>query len=167
MRTTRRRFELRNQQVSLVELAKPALKTLERFISSSQIPPAQSIRSVLGVKAHPDWVYDFSIADLMFIQPLEAEDLQRGLGVSSEFSKDSLIYKVCLLAVSYFCCGTELRYLNNENKMPAGKSVEKTFAKSLELLKAFWPVDSLLVMHIVESCEKKFEETLQEIVRSK
>ena len=34
---------------------------------------------------------------------------------SHELSRDAMLEKIVLLTVSYFCVGTELRFLNNNN----------------------------------------------------
>lgn len=49
----------------------------------------------------------------MHLQPLSTEEMNLHIDNSHELSRDALLQKIILLTVSYFCVGTELRFLNN------------------------------------------------------
>jgi hypothetical protein len=79
-----------------------------------------SSRSTLGVKAaeSDDWIQTFNIGNIMHLQAASFDEfndtskLAFPSFVSSETSKDSLLYKALYVIVAYFCIGTELRFLS-------------------------------------------------------
>jgi len=85
---------------------------------------------------------------------------------SHELSRDAMLEKIILLTVSYFCVGTELRFLNNnsadESKMSprAKQETEKEkkrkkqlsemwHAQALEASARFLPSECPLVAHVI------------------
>ena len=54
-----------------------------------------------------------NIGNVMHLQPLSTEEMNLHIDNSHELSRDALLQKIILLTVSYFCVGTELRFLNN------------------------------------------------------
>jgi hypothetical protein len=51
----------------------------------------------------------------MHLQPLSSEEMNLHIDNSHELSRDAILEKIILLTVSYFCVGTELRFLNNSS----------------------------------------------------
>ena len=51
----------------------------------------------------------------MHLQPLSTEQMNLHVDNSHELSRDAMLEKIILLTVSYFCVGTELRFLNNNS----------------------------------------------------
>ena len=49
----------------------------------------------------------------MHLSPLTLQEMNLHLDNSHELTRDALLEKVILLAISYFCIGTELRFLAN------------------------------------------------------
>lgn len=56
----------------------------------------------------------------MHLLPMSLEELNLHIDNSHELSRDAMLEKIILLSVSYFCVGTELRFLSStkENKQP-------------------------------------------------
>jgi hypothetical protein len=52
----------------------------------------------------------------MHLQPLSTEEMNLHVDNSHELSRDAMLEKIILLTVSYFCVGTELRFLNNASE---------------------------------------------------
>ena len=76
-----------------------------------------NLRNILGVMKEDTWVNHLNIGNVMNIQPLEFDDLYNRLvmdeldsKVQQEISRDQVLEKLILLAVSYFCAGTEIRF---------------------------------------------------------
>jgi len=70
-----------------------------------------------------------------------------------------VLEKLCFLAVSYFCMGTEFRFLHQLNETIGGvsfkrKDSEYWHGKAVELAISFLPSESPLVSHILMSYEK-------------
>jgi hypothetical protein len=69
-----------------------------------------------------------------------------------ELSKDSLLEKIVLLTVGYFCVGTELRFLMASGKNKSmQKDSEMWHAKALHTSSTFLPGDCPLVSHVTSS----------------
>jgi hypothetical protein len=52
----------------------------------------------------------------MHLLPMSLEELNLHIDNSHELSRDAMLEKIILLSVSYFCVGTELRFLSSPNK---------------------------------------------------
>jgi tetratricopeptide (TPR) repeat protein len=148
--------------LSIISLANPALRCFEHFLANGRIKTSFKLPSVLGVKDYPEWASQLSLKDLLLMQPLSVEDLQDPIGVQTEFTKDILLMKAAVLAVSYFCVSTELQFLQLEPE-----TAEALHEKALKLIGAFFPEQSLLRMHLSESFRKRFRFSMNEIVKSK
>ena len=53
----------------------------------------------------------------MHLQPLSSDEMNLHIDNSHELSRDAMLEKIVLLTVSYFCVGTELRFLNNNSNV--------------------------------------------------
>ena len=59
----------------------------------------------------------------MHLLPMSLEELNLHVDNSHELSRDAMLEKIILLSVSYFCVGTELRFLSKQfNAGKASKS---------------------------------------------
>lgn len=79
--------------------------------------------------------------------------------IQIELSREFVLEKLCFLAVSYFCMGTEFRFLHQLNETIGGvryqrKDSEYWHGKAVELAISFLPSESPLVSHILMSYEK-------------
>ena len=73
----------------------------------------------------------------------------------SEISKDQLLYKSLYVIVSYFCIGTELRFLATHNPQRYNlKDSEIWHAKAIHIASYFMPNDCPLIQHITQSYAK-------------
>jgi hypothetical protein len=98
---------------TIVESASKTLTALELYISTNTIPKTEEMRSVLGVKTFSSWIYEFSISNIIVIQPLTLQELLEKPLLQSEFTKDFLLFKVALHCVSLFCIATESKHLKS------------------------------------------------------
>lgn len=158
LKSSKAKIDMSKHLQKIIVISVPTLKTLESFIKTGKLTHQPKIRSVLGVKTHPEWLDSFSIADVMLIQPITADELKRSIGTQAEFTKDFIIYKVCLLAISNFCIATEIQFIKSTQifKEVIDKEAESYHEKAIELLKTFLPTESLLYKHILESYTKRF-----------
>jgi hypothetical protein len=95
----------------------------------------------------------------MQISPLTLQDFLSQTSIQLELSREFVLEKMCFLAVSYFCMGTEYRFLHQLKE----KINEQTFerrdseywhGKAVEMAISFLPSESPLVSHILMSYEK-------------
>ena len=93
-----------------------------------------NVKTVLVTQEEDDWIFNLNIGNVMHLQPLSTEEMNLHVDNSHELSRDAMLEKIILLTVSYFCVGTELRFLNNaseekkksdevSNRIPAKKIV--------------------------------------------
>lgn len=93
---------------------------------------------------------------------------------SHELSRDAVLEKIILLTVSYFCVGTELRFLNNTNSAADEKTVqndkrrkkeqsEMWHAQALEASARFLPSECPLVAHVILNYQKHHSPALTTI----
>lgn len=117
-------------------------------------------RNTLGVKASEGWIHNLNIGNIMHLNPINFDDMHISfLGESlkkrtlPELSKDIALEKLVYLIVSYFCVGTEYRFLHSkiDSAMYTMKESEMWHAKSLHICSAFLPEKSPLVNHITKS----------------
>jgi len=105
----------------------------------------------------------------MHLLAMSLEELNLHIDNSHELSRDAMLEKIILLSVSYFCVGTELRFLSGTQKesAPAKKNVygempnpdqkytkadsEMWHAMALETCGTFLPSECPLVSHIIMS----------------
>jgi hypothetical protein len=75
-----------------------------------------NVQTILGVKdQQDDWIFNLNIGNVMHLLPMSLEELNLHIDNSHELSRDAMLEKIILLSVSYFCVGTELRFLSSTN----------------------------------------------------
>ena len=88
------------------------------------------VRSSLGlVKQDEDWIFSINIGNVMSMAPLSVEELSSNNGVKSEtyheVARDSMLEKIILIIIAYFCIATEMRFIAKElNKSGGGDQVQ-------------------------------------------
>jgi hypothetical protein len=87
---------------------------------------------------------------------MNSDELSAKLEKSHELNKDSMLEKIILFVVSYFCVGTELRFLSSKEAETgvSKKDSEMWQAKSLHIAGFFLPEDCPLVTHIINNYKK-------------
>ena len=115
----------------------------------------------------------------MHLLPMSLEELNLHIDNSHELSRDAMLEKIILLSVSYFCVGTELRFLSSTSQKELGKSkgegqyeAERAYTKAdsemwhamaLEAAGTFLPSECPLVSHIIVSYQKHHSPALTTI----
>lgn len=155
------------QTHTLAKRAVIMLKSVRELIKTGTIEekPEQQMRSALGVRTFADWVYELSISDVMFIEPISTAELKAKAGIRVEFSKDFMMDKVANVAVSYFCISTELQFMRGKQAYnpERDKEAESYHQRALRLLESFFPTECPLVQHISQTYQKRFVSELHEI----
>jgi hypothetical protein len=119
----------------------------------------------------------------MHLLPMSLEELNLHIDNSHELSRDAMLEKIILLSVSYFCVGTELRFLSTSQAPPSSKrgaasypdlgdAAQPTYSKAdsemwhamaLEAAGTFLPSECPLVSHIILSYQKHHSPALTTI----
>lgn len=79
---------------------------IETFLSSQRNP--LSLRNILGVHHHNDWIFNLNIGNVMHLSPMNLDELHSKLEITHELNRDAMLEKIVLVTVAYFCLGTEL-----------------------------------------------------------
>jgi len=116
------------------------------------------IRNMFGFMPCAETVLGLNIGNIMQLSPLSIVDVLSEYDKQLELTRESLLEKVALLVVSYFCISTEKRFLSQEltgeNAKTILKESEFYHAKALEIACCFLPTDCPLVAHVYMSYQK-------------
>jgi hypothetical protein len=77
----------------------------------AQKKSAPDMKNILGYLNQGEWTTALSIGSIMQLQPVMMKDLLEQGKNELELTRESFITKVSLLAVSYFCYSTEIRFI--------------------------------------------------------
>lgn len=106
-----------------------------------------------------------NITNIMKLKRLDFRDLYGVRSTELILTRENILERVMLLITSYFCMGTELRFLKQigiegfENTIDA----EYWHGKALEISVKFLPGDSPLTKHIVSSYSKHHSPSYEQI----
>lgn len=103
----------------------------------------------------------------MHLSLMGSEELNAKLENTHELCKDSMLEKIVLVSVSYFCIATEMRFLMQKNVSGSGsttnsmsnvtkKDSEAFHAKALHISTLFLPSECPLVSHVISSYKKNY-----------
>ena len=136
-------------------------KEIDGLLNETQMK--LNVRNTLGVKSAEDWIFNLNIGNVMLLSPLQFEDLYQSFLIENnskrsaqELSKDMLLEKLVLLVVSYFCVGTEIRFLHQKvdtNKYPK-KTSELWHSRALHAASKYLPKSCPLTQHVISSYHK-------------
>lgn len=121
-------------------------------------------RSSLGVLHYTDWVYSFTINDILDIKPLKYFEIRNCHTFVAEVSKDLMLEKICLLMVSCYLIATESRLSPNEETV---KKAKLWHTRGLEIGSKLMPLETPLFQHIKSSYEKHYPTLLPKPKTSK
>ena len=140
-------------KILLVERGLPTLESVNQFISIGIIRKTQ-MRTALGIKTYPEWVQSFSMDSIIKIVPTKSTEFNSLIGIQSEFTKDSILYKTALLS-------TSMLYLGLISKECGEKKEGKRFCKlSYTLISCFFPKSSPISKKV--ACEYQADNNTKE-----
>ncbi|CAG9335269.1 unnamed protein product [Blepharisma stoltei] len=157
MKNKRKPTQENDQKSLILKRAANTLAAIENYLRKGALPSGNELRSALGVRGHPEWVYHFNIAEIMIMNPTKTEDFKNGMGIQAEFTKDYILYKISLLAISQFCMGTEMKYSSQR------KPGENLCQNAIKLMRGFFPEECPLIQHFLETEMHIISGELQEI----
>mmetsp|Transcript_24207 Transcript_24207/g.37272 ORF Transcript_24207/g.37272 Transcript_24207/m.37272 type:complete len:130 (-) Transcript_24207:2509-2898(-) len=115
MGSFKREANLRSSGVAIpsLEITKPSSEPPRMLEDANYFNLRRNVRTLLVTQEEDDWIFNLNIGNVMHLQPLCTEEMNLHVDNSHELSRDAILEKIILLTVSYFCVGTELRFLNN------------------------------------------------------
>ena len=102
-----------------------------------------------------DWIKLLNIENIMYLSALNYDDLDLESDPKYELLRDSILEKVIMLSVSYFCLSNELKYLSKD-KSNNNTNGEYYLYKAVNLSLIFLPVSCSIVSHYIDSYYKNY-----------
>ena len=116
-----------------------------------------NIRNVFGAEIkNDDWIHLLNIGNIMYLSPLNEEDLDLESDPKYELIRDSILEKVVMLTVSYFSIAMEMKQLSPDqnNKKLNG---EFFHYQAIFFSNIYLPVSCPIVKHYINSYYKYYE----------
>ena len=138
---------------------------INQYLSNNLL--TNNIRHIFGnTIKKDDWIQLLNIGNIMYLSPLNYEDLELDSDPKYELLRDAILEKVVMLTVSYFCIASELRFLSPD------KSNNKTngefyLYKAVEFASFFLPVSCPIVKHYIVSYYKYYGNDMEIIPEDK
>lgn len=123
------------------------------------------MRNMLGF-LNQNLYHDYlNITNIMKLKRLDFRDVYGLRNPDLVLTRENLMERVMLLITSYFCMGTELRFLKQMLVEGFEDSIDSEFwhGKALQLAIKFLPSDAPLVKHIVSSYQKHHSPSFEQI----
>ena len=123
------------------------------------------MRNMLGF-LNQNLYHDYlNITNIMKLKRLDFREIYGVRSPDLLLTRENLMERIMLLITSYFCMGTELRFLKQMQVEGFEESLDSEFwhGKALELAIKFLPGDAPLVKHIVSSYQKHHSPTSEDI----
>ena len=105
-----------------------------------------------------------NIGNMMQLSPLTIMDNLSEYDRQFEFTRESLLEKIALLVISYFCISTEKRFLSQVDKTINATESEFYHGRALKVACQFLPAECPLVSHIYATYQKHYSTLQQPIV---
>ena len=126
-----------------------------------------NIRNVFGSEIkNNDWIQLLNIGNIMYLSPLNDEDLDLESNPKYELLRDAILEKVVMLTVSYFSIAMEMKQLSPEQN---NKKINGEFFHYLAIFFSdlYLPVSCPIVKHYINSYYKYYEKDLDIIPEGK
>ena len=119
-----------------------------------------------GTINQEDWIQLLNIENILFLSPLNCEDLDLDSDSRFELLKDTILEKVVMLTVSYFCISKEMKILSNEknNKKING---EYYLNQAVEFASLFFPACCPIINYYISNYYKSYGQNMEIIPEGK
>ena len=109
-----------------------------------------------------DWIKLLNIENIMYLSALSYDDLDLESDSKYELLRDSILEKVIMLSVSYYCLSNELKYLSKD-KTNKNLNGEYYLYNALNLSILFLPVSCPVISHYIMTYNKNYGQELDVI----
>ena len=126
-----------------------------------------NIRNLFGTEIkNDDWIHLLNIGNIMYLSPLNDEDLELESDSKYELLRDAILEKIVMLSVSYFCIAIEMKQLSHEQN---NKKINGEFFHYQAILfsNLYLPVSCPIVKHYINSYYKYYEKDLDIVPEGK
>jgi len=125
------------------------------------------VRYIFGGVLKPgDWIQIITIDNILTLSPLNSEDLDLDSDSRYELLRDTILEKIVMLTVSYFCVSREMNILSKD------KNNRKTngayyLCKAIELSFMFLPISCPIINVFISNYYKKYGQNMDVIPEGK
>ncbi len=138
---------------------------INKYLSNNSL--INNIRHIFGnTIKKDDWIQLLNIGNIMYLSPLNYDDLELDSDPKYELLRDAILEKVVMLTVAYFCIATELRFLSID-KNNYKTNGEFYHYKAVEFSSIFLPVSCPIVKHYIVSYYKHYGNDMEIIPEGK
>ena len=126
-----------------------------------------NIRNLFGEEIKSDdWIHLLNIGNIMYLSPLNDEDLELESDPKYELLRDAILEKIVMLTVSYFCIAMEMKQLSHEQN---NKKINGEFFhyQAIFFSNLYLPVSCPIVKHYINSYYKYYEKDLDIVPEGK
>ena len=113
-----------------------------------------------------DWIQLLNIENILYLYPLNCDDLDLDSDSRFELLKDTILEKIVMLTVSYYCISKEMKFLftDKNNKRING---EYYLNKAVELSSLFFPSSCPIVKYYINNYYKNYGQNMEIIPEGK
>ena len=125
------------------------------------------VRYIFGGILKPgDWIKIITIDNILFLSPLNSEDLDLDSDSRYELLRDTILEKIVMLTTSYFCVSREMNFLSKDknNRKTNG---EYYLYKAIELSFMFLPISCPIINVFISNYYKKYGQNMDVIPEGK
>ena len=125
------------------------------------------IRHIFGGAIKTDeWIQLLNIENILYLSPLNYDDLDLDSDSRFELLKDTILEKIVMLTVSYYCISKEMKYLTKDknNKKTNG---EHYLSKAMDLSTIFFPASSPIMKYFISNYYKNYGQNMEIIPEGK
>ena len=119
-----------------------------------------------GTIKQEDWIQLLNIDNILYLYPLNCDDLDLDSDSRFELLKDTILEKIVMLTVSYYCISKEIKFISSDknNKRTNG---EYYLYKAVELSSLFFPASCPIVKYYISNYYKNYGQNMEIIPEGK
>lgn len=119
-----------------------------------------------GTIKEDDWIKLLNIDNILYLSPLNCEDLDLDSDSRFELLKDTILEKIVMLTVAYYCISKEMKILSKDkiNKKTNG---EYYLSQAVEFSSLFFPSSCPIIKYYISNYYKNYGQNLEIIPEGK
>ena len=141
------------------------ISEINKFNSKNSL--INKIRYIFGgTIKQDDWIQLLNIENILYLSPLNVEDLDLDSDSRFELLKDTILEKIVMLTVSYYCISKEMKFLSKDknNKKTNG---EYYLYQAIEFSSLFFPASCPIIKYYISNYYKNYGQNMDVIPEGK
>ena len=141
------------------------ISEINKFNSKNSL--INKIRYIFGgTIKQDDWIQLLNIENILYLSPLNVEDLDLDSDSRFELLKDTILEKIVMLTVSYYCISKEMKFLSKDknNKKTNG---EYYLYQAIEFSSLFFPASCPIIKYYISNYYKNYGQNMDIIPEGK